>query len=314
MAGGRVLTPVQQRVLDQLRRDPEPLVFPEVFVDDLIARAREGFAELSTLLGGERLWVSKHFVSEVLGCEALHLAAPPFEWSPITARGSITHKAVELFLNWRGEPVPAEVVDEALARLTGQPSSLGDWLARRTDADLAEVRAYAVERFTRFVQDFPPLDPRAEPITEPGARWRANHCIELSGRADLVIGKPEGRVSKRLIVDFKTGTRSPQHRLDLRFYALIETLQRAVPPRKLVTFYFDEAEAEVEQVTEGILTAALDRTLNAVARHAELVASEREPVKRPSYACRWCPLLGECSDGRAHLAVLADDGSQGFDD
>jgi RecB family exonuclease len=314
MESQRALTPTQQRLVEQMRRDAEPLVFAPTFVDDLIERAREGFADLSAALGGEKLWVSKHFVTRALGCEALHLAPDPFEWTTSNARGSITHKAVELFVNWRGEPVPALVVDEAIARLAGQPNSLGDWLARLGEADLAELRGYAVERFTRFVQDFPPLDMRAEPITEAAGKWRASQCIELSGRADLVIGRPEGTVSKRLIVDFKTGSRSPQHRLDLRFYALVETLQRSVPPRKLVTYYFDYAEAEVEQVTEGILDSALDRALGAVARHAELVSGERTPVKRPSYSCRWCPLLADCTEGTAHLAALADDGSQGFDD
>jgi RecB family exonuclease len=146
------------------------------------------------------------------------------------------------------------------------------------------------------------------------ARYAASSCITLGGRADLVIGKPEGRISKRVIIDFKTGQRSPQHRLDLQFYALVETLQREVPPRKLVTFYFDEAAAEVETVTEGILDAALDRLLSAIERHAELHVDGREPVLRPSTGCRWCPLLADCPTGTAHLASLRDDGSQGFDD
>lgn len=308
------LTPVQQRLLDQMRREPEPLVFDEAFVDDLVRRADDGFAELAGRLRGEKLWVSKHLVTRALGCEARYLARDDFEWTPVTARGSVTHKAVELFLNWRAEPVPAVIVDEAISRLSGQPNDLGDWLARCGDGDLAELRGYVLERFTRFVQDFPPLDMRAEPIPEAMARYVASNCITLGGRADLVIGRPDGRISKRLIIDFKTGARAPHHRLDLEFYALVETLQRRVPPRKLVTFYFDEAAAEVEAVTEGILTASLDRVLSAIERHADLHSGEREPVRRPSGGCRWCPLLDTCAPGREHLVALSDDGSQGFDD
>lgn len=308
------LTPVQQRILSQIRREPEPLVFDEAFIDDLLQRAAVGFAELSAQLGGEKLWVSKHRVTTALGCEQRYLAPDDFRWTPITARGSVTHKAVELFLNWREEPVPTAIVDEAIGRLSDEPNELGVWLGGLDAGDLAELRGYAIERFTRFVQDFPPLDWRAEPIPEAMARFSASSCITLGGRADLVIGKPEGRISKRVIIDFKTGARNPLHRLDLQFYALVETLQREVPPRKLVTFYFDEAAAEVETVTEGILDAALDRVLNAIARHAELHVDGREPVLRPSSGCRWCPLLGECSTGGTHLATLRDDGSQGFDD
>jgi RecB family exonuclease len=308
------LTPVQQRILAQIRREPEPLVFDQGFVDDLLQRAATGFADLSARLGGEKLWVSKHRVTNALGCEQRYLAPDDFRWTTTTARGSVTHKAVELFLNWRDEPVPATIVDEALRRLTDEPNDLGIWLGGLDAADLAELRGYATERFTRFAQDFPPLDWRAEPIPEAMARYAASSCITLGGRADLVIGKPEGRISKRVIIDFKTGARQPQHRLDLQFYALVETLQREVPPRKLVTFYFDEAAAEVEAVTEGILDAALARVLSAIERHAELHVDGREPVLRPSGGCRWCPVLADCATGAAHLASLRDDGSQGFDD
>ena len=65
---------------------------------------------------------------------------------------------------------------------------------------------------------------------------------------------------------------------------------RAVPPRKLVTYYLDYAEAEVEDVTESMLDAALDRVIQAVERHAELTVDARPPVKRPGSPCRWCPL------------------------
>ena len=314
MERSTALTPVQQRLLGQLKRTPEPLVFSEGFVDGLVARARAGFEELSEALGGEKIWVSKYFVAQTLACEERHLAPSSFDWTPATARGFVAHKGVELYSHWQGEPVLADVIDEALARLGDEPSKRGDWVAGLSSADRAELRGYGLERLTRFVQDFPPLDWRAEPITEATGKWKASECIELSGRADLVMGRPDGRVSTRLIVDFKTGGRSPQHRDDLRFYALVETLQRQVPPRKVATYYLDYAEADVEDVNEKILEAALARTLAAVTRHAQLISGERDPVKRVSYSCRWCPLLNECEEGQSHLAMLDDDGSQGFDD
>jgi len=308
------LTPTQQRLLGQLKRTPEPLIFDEGFIDGLIAKARAGFADLSAQLGGERIWVSKYFVAQALACEARHLAPSDFSWTPSTARGFVAHKAVELYSHWQGSPVLADVVDEALARLADEASHRGDFVAGLSEADRAELRGASLERLTRFVQDYPPFDWRAEPITEAAGKWKASECIELTGRAVLVMGRPEGRISTRLIVDFKTGNRSPQHRDDLRFYALEETLQRQVPPRKLATYYFDYAEADVEDVTPGLLESALKRALGAVARHAELISGEREPVLRPSYSCRWCPLLSECNTGSSHLTMLDDDGSQGFDD
>jgi hypothetical protein len=308
------LNPTQERLLQQLRKDPHPLVFDPTFVRDLVARARSGFEELSERLAGEKVFVSKGFIARVLSCEVQHLLPDDFQWTPAKARGFVAHKAIELMTNWRGDPAPALLVDEAIARLAEQTSSRGDYIAGLSDADHAELRGYAIERVTRFMQDFPPIPASAHPVPEANTRWSPTACIDLSSKADLVIGRPDGRISTRLIVDFKTGAKAHHHRLDLRFYALLETLARDVPPRKLVTYYLDHAEADVEDVTEATLTSALDRVLGAVEREVELRIDGRPPVKRPGFGCRWCTIVADCIDGRTHLALIDDDGRQGFDD
>jgi hypothetical protein len=308
------LTPTQQRVLDQIRLEPTPLVFDEEFVDEIVQHITEELADFSVRLAGEKLFVSKSFLSRVHSCEAYHLAPSDFSWSPATAKGFVAHKAIELGVHWQGEPAPAQLVDEAIARLADSSSQRGDWIAALTEADHAELRGFAIERVTRFMQDFPPLPANAHPITEATTRFEPGGSIQLSGKADLVLGKPEGRTSKRLIVDFKTGWRSHHHRDDLRFYALLETLTRKVPPRKLVTFYLDEGVAEVEAVTDDILTSAMERLLDAIDLHVQLVAEGREPVKRPGPTCRWCPLLPECAEGQAHRKALDDDGTADIDE
>lgn len=310
----RELTPTQQRLLEQLRRDAEPLVFDAEYIDHLVQRSHEAVEEFSGRLGGERLVVSKSFLANVHGCEARHLAPDLFEWTPVTARGFVAHKAIELGAHWHGEPVPELLVDEAIARLGDDAGNRGDFIAALTDADRAELRGFAVERVTRFLQDFPPLPPRAQPVYEARTRWSPPGTIELVGKTDLVIGRPDGRISTRLIVDFKTGWRNVHHRDDLRFYALLETVVRKVPPRRLVTYYLDSTEADVEDVTEGVLDSALARLLGALERHIELTIDGREAEKRPATACRWCQVLSGCAEGQAHLRALNDDGSQGFDD
>lgn len=308
------LSPTQQRLLDQLRRDPTPVVFDEGFIDDLVSRAHDAMAHCSEQLGGERLVVSKGFLVNVLGCETRHLEPDSFAWSPATARGFVSHKAIELGAHWPGEPVPEVLVDEAIARLGDDASQRGDFVAGLTDADRAELRGFAVERVTKFVQDFPPIPARSQPVYEARMRWSPPGCVELVGKTDLVIGKPEGRVSTRLIVDFKTGWRSVHHRDDLRFYALLETVVRRVPPRRLVTYYLDAAEADVEDVTEGVLEAALARLVGGIERHVDLTITRRPATKTTGPSCRWCPALPRCDQGRAHLSGVDDNGSQGFDD
>jgi hypothetical protein len=307
------LTPTQQRLLDQLRRDGDPLVFDADEIDDLVRRAHDVVAEVSARLGGERLVVSKGFLTQVHGCEARHLLPDSFRWNAATARGFVSHRAIELAAHWQGDPAPEVLVDEAIARLADQASYQGDFIAGLTDADRAELRAGAVERVTRFLQDFPPVPARSQPVYEARTRWAPPGCIELVGKTDLVIGRPNGRVSTKLVIDLKTGWPSPTHRDDLRFYALLETVVRRVPPRRLVTYYLDSAEADVEDVSMAVLETALARLEGGVRRHAELVADARPPLKRPGRSCRWCPALATCDEGRAHLAALDDDGSQGFD-
>ncbi|MDO8364746.1 MAG: PD-(D/E)XK nuclease family protein [Actinomycetota bacterium] len=295
------LTPAQERTLALLRRSGEPMVFPEAFVEHLRAEATTAAAELSERLGGETLWVSKSFLARVHGCEVQHMQPDDFSWRPATAAGFVAHKAIELALNWRGEPAPSEVVDQALARLADQPDAKGSFVAGLTDADWAELRSRAVDRCTKFLQDFPPLPLSAQPVLEAAAKWRPPGTIELSSKADLVIGKPAGRESRLLIVDFKSGYRSHHHRDDLRFYAVVQTLRQAVPPRRLVTYYLDYAESEVEDVTEGTLQSGLNRALEGIEKHIELTVEGRQPVKRVGVACRWCPLQHECTEGRAFL-------------
>ena len=300
-APARELTPTQQRNLALMRRTGDPLVFDESFIDELVSDATDAIAELSSMLEVVNLFVAKGWVTRVHGCEVLHLQPDDFAWKPATAAGFVAHKAIELALNWRGEPVPAVVVDEALARLADDANQRGSYVAGLDDGAWAELRSRAIDRTTKFLQDFPPLPPAAHPVLESNAKWRPEGTIEFSAKVDLAIGKPEGRESRLLIVDFKSGYRSHHHRDDLRFYALLETLRHRVPPRKLATYYLDYAESDAEDVTEGTLRAALDRTLSAIERHIELTIEHDEPVKRVGGSCRWCPLNESCTEGAAFL-------------
>lgn len=301
------LSPTQQRLLHQLRREAEPLVFEPEFVEHLVARALDVVAEASERLAGLQVFVSKGFLAKVHGCEVRHLGPDDFRWTAASLAGTVAHRAIQLALNWRGDPVPATVVDEAIALIEQDSTHRADAVLAIGEAERALMRSGAVDRVTRFLQDFPPVPMTAQPVLEPASRWQPPGSITLQGRADLVFGKVRGGESTRVIVDLKSGRRHGQHRDDLRFYALLETLNRRVPPRKLVTYYLDECEAEIEDVTEGVLESALARVEGALARHAELVVGAREPVHRPSGVCRWCAVAAGCEPGQAFLRALSDD-------
>ena len=298
------LSPVQRRTLETLRRTGDPVVFDRELIASLRAEMRgalDHFAE--RLPGNKDLWLSKHKIASVLDCEEHHLVPEEFQWTPANAAGTIAHRGIQLLLNWRGEPTPIDLIDEAMARLADEERGIGQWIDALSPGDDADVRGNAVERLTRFMEDFPPLSKKWSPLTEATVRWPNSGPIVLSGKVDLVFGRPAGDESRKVIIDLKTGRPRPQHRQYLAFYALLETLAREVPPRKVATFYLDAGEAHADDVNERLLHSAVRRTLDGINATIELDEG-RPPVRRPGVSCRWCPLSSECEEGTAHLAGL----------
>jgi CRISPR/Cas system-associated exonuclease Cas4 (RecB family) len=305
---GPDLTPVQTRTLEALRRSTEPLVFDQELVADLRDEMRAALDEFAERLQpNQEVFVSKHKIATALDCEEFHVLPDDFTWKPATAKGQVAHRAIQLLLSWRGEANPTDLVDEAMVRLADEERGIGTWIAALSPADEADLRGQSVERLTKFMESFPPLDRRWNPVTEAPARWPNNGPILLQARVDLMIGRPAGNESRKVIIDLKTGRPSARHRQDLAFYALLETLARSVPPRKVATYYLDAAEAQVEDVSERLLRTAVRRTLDGINAIVELESEGRPPVRRPGVTCRWCPLSESCDDGRSYLDASHSD-------
>ena len=305
------LTPLQRRTLDALRRSGDPLVFDADLIADIRTEMRGALDDFSDRLEpGQDIFVTKHRIGSALGCEEHHLAPDEFEWKPATAKGQVAHRAIQLMLSWRGEPSPTDLVDEAMARLVDEDRGIGIWMASLGPADEADLRGMSVERVTKFVESFPPLDRRSNPVTEAAAQWPLDGPILLRARVDLMLGRPSGDESRKVIIDLKTGRPNVRHRQDLGFYALIETLARGVPPRKLATFYLDASEAQSEDVSERLMRSAIRRTLDGINAIIELEYEVRPPVRRAGSSCRWCPLADTCADGQRYLDGGRDDSDE----
>jgi len=296
-------TPVQLKTLAVLRRSGEPVVFDPDLLADIRTEMHIALDEFDERLRpNQQVFVNKHAIATVLDCEEFHVLPDDFEWKPATAKGQVAHRAIQLTLSWRGEANPTDLVDEAMARLADEERGIGVWIAGLSPADEADLRGQSVERVTKFMESFPPLDKRSNPMTESAVRWPNEGSIVLQGKVDLVMGRPSGDESRKVIIDLKTGRPSVRHRQDLGFYALLETLAKGVPPRKVATFYLDASEAQVEDVSERLLRTALRRTLDGINAIVELEAEGRPPVRRPGVTCRWCPLTDTCTDGQTYLA------------
>jgi hypothetical protein len=304
--------PAQAEVLAALGARPhERPAFDPRLRQELRAELEERLAPLADRLDpGDSLWVSKHLLSTVHGCEGMFVAreAEEFAWTPANARGVVSHKAIELSVSWRGDPAPGQLVDEAIARLIASGDRIAVYLGGLGEGERAELHGEAVERVSMFQECFPPLEPRWRPVAE--SRLRADLCqdrIVLSGKVDLTVGRADGVRAGKVLVDLKTGGFAPSHVDDLRFYALVETLRLGVPPRLLASYYLDGGRLVDETVTEALLRSALERVVHGVAAAVDLRRGEREPVLRPGVPCRWCPVQETCAVGRRWLEDRDDE-------
>jgi hypothetical protein len=305
------LSPLQQEVLDKLGSQlaDRPQFDPRLR-HELRAELEERLAPVAEVVpADETLWLSKHALSSIHGCEGLFLAqeAEDFAWTPATARGVVAHKAIELSVHWRGDPAPGDLVDEALARLIASTDGVSSYRGGLSEGLRAEVRSAAVERTTMFLECFPPLKAGWRPVTE--SRLRADLCgdrVVLRGKVDLTVGRAEGLRAGKVLVDLKTGGFAPSHREDLRFYALLEALRIGVPPRLLASYYLDGGRVMDEEVSEPLLHGAVERVVRGAQAIVSLKHLGREAVLRPGPPCRWCPVRATCDTGRRHLAELDD--------
>jgi CRISPR/Cas system-associated exonuclease Cas4 (RecB family) len=301
-----VLNPAQNSVIELLGRSSDRAPLADELVEELVADLVDGIeAKAGAIDPATPLWVSKHSLTTIHGCEAHFLADDSaFSWTVAAARGIVAHKAIEVLIHYRGEPHPASLVDEAMARLIDdEMAPVGKFLASLEEFDRAELRALAVDRVTAFQESFPPLKAQWSPRTESKSRVElADGRVVLSGKTDLTLGRAENKV----IIDLKSGRPMPHHREDLRFYALLETVKLGAAPRKLASYYLDSARTHPEDVGEAVLRAAVHRTVRGVEQIVAITRGGVEPGRRPGPQCRWCPLQPTCDVGTAAL-VRADD-------
>jgi hypothetical protein len=298
------LNPAQQDVVDLLGapRGEWPTFDPELR-HHLRTLLDEGLAPLVPEIGEDTVWVSKYRLREVHGCEVRFVAEQEgFVPSAATARGAVTHKAIELTLNLPGDTPPLDLVDEAIARLQQSDAWLADWLTTCGDAERAEVRAEANDLLVKFLDCWPPLRSQWRPAPESRLNYDLfDGRIVLAGKVDLALGRAEGDRAGKVLIDLKTGRFSPTHRDDLRFYALVETMRLGVPPRRLATHYLDSGRLQPEDVTVDLLEAAVARTIDGVTAMVELRDPHRALIKKPGPACGWCALADDCEEGQAWL-------------
>ena len=301
------LNPIQQSVLTALAKKPDYVPTSPDLADDVEHHLREALEPVVERYSPDSpLWITKHALNTVHGCEAHHVASRnTFSWSLASIRGTVAHKAIELLLNMRVARTPGELVDDALDRIVeSERGSASDFLAQLSPAEQADLRSSVVDLVTTYEDSFPRLEQRWRPVMESSAKFTMfDGAVVLSTRADLVIGHPGYKV----IIDLKTGRITGAHRDDLRFYALVETLRARQAPRLTATFSLETQRIDTEEVNRNTLSAAVHRLVSGAQLLTELDRDKRTPTRRSGPACRWCPLLDSCAEGTAYVNGESDD-------
>jgi hypothetical protein len=293
------LSPAQRRVLERLIGGGPRPAFPVDLADRLRDRIAAGLAGMAL---PEGLWLGKAGLNDRDRCEGLFAARlggelPPFEHSPRSAIGSLLHRAIEVDVGAREEHDPHAVALRAAERLAeADPGFAGYW--RELPAlEQDELVAEAARRLALFRGSFPPLRAlRRElaPVAELPLRAELlGGALTLSGRVDLVLGRPDGPRATRLAIDLKSGGAYPEYPEDMRFYALLLTLRFGVPPYRVASVFLESGEWQAEDVTEATLLHAADRVVRA-ARAAAAILSGTGAELRPGPHCGWCPRRPGC--------------------
>lgn len=304
------LSPVQHDVLEQLGASmaDRPEFAPELRYELRGELERHIEDHVKRLGADDSVFANKHALSAVHGCEGKFMAEQDFPgWSVPLAKGSVVHKAIELSINWRGTPHPADLVDEALAALEHSEQGIGEFVQELSEVDRAQLRSDVVGHVTAFTECWPPLKKEWRPVTESKVRLELfGGQVVLQGKIDLTLGRAQAGKAGKVLIDLKSGKLHPHHLDDMRYYALIETIRIGVPPRRIASYYLDQGRFHPEDITEDILFAAAARASSGIRRMIELQHDGDTAVLRPGPQCRWCRALDTCETGKISLREFDD--------
>jgi len=248
--------------------------------------------------------VTKDRLNRVLACEAHHAAAEFGERTYTTAMacGAIIDVLFRQLVTVGSIDDPVADGMSALS-VDDHQRDLVSWIEGLPLAAQDELFAEVRRQAAGLTRRWPTLDPGWMPRTQEALRVRlAGGAVELSARVDLAIGRPVEDRASVAIVEVKSGTRRVEHRADLHFYALIESLRNPAPPFVVATYYTRTGELDVDPVSGELLVAAARRTLAGIRSLRELAAGA-EPGRTPNGLCGSCAALPECDPGRRHTGV-----------
>jgi hypothetical protein len=302
------LNPQQRDVRDELLLYGQERPTPDRELGRVLRQ--RAIEELTGLVHGldpaEWIRVDKHRLSQAHTCTGYLRArsTEDFTWSVANVRGKVLHRALEGLIMSAYRRAPLELAHAAIDELAedDEDRTPGPFLAALPAGDRQDLARDVNDLLIKFVSDWPPVLAGWSPRVESPVKL-AFGPIHLQAQFDLALGVPLGDEARTFIVDFKSGWQQTDHRLEARFYGLMETLRSRVPPYRVATYYLDSGEYSFDDVDEPLLFATFDWMVEGVRRI--ILARSDDPVTyEPSAACRWCPGRHDCDDGQQWLSAF----------
>lgn len=269
---------------------------------------------VSTLEEGDTLFVGKQTVKAAHICEGMAYARDydRFSWNPANARGTLSHRSVQRLIGSRYSIPPLDVARGVLADLMEDEddrSGLGRFLRDLSEGARAELGAAVADAVSKFAMDWPRVRTAWLPRIETSMQTRCcGGRLTLSGKIDLALFRPRGTEAGTFLVDLKSGAERDRNLYDVRFYALLETLVRRVPPYRIAVHYLDSGETPHLDVTEDLLRSEVRRVSDGVRKYQAARGKRLEELARtPNGLCPWCALYDQCEPGQASVEERRDE-------
>ena len=257
--------------------------------DDLIV--------LPDMIDGEHIRVSASSYVTFLQCPDSAMARYRGEYGPesrASFRGGLAHRLFARHLNDGPislaefeqvcrEEIGSSTLNHKLASLKLKPSALV--------GVIAEAQAL-YERFASFPSD-------GFNGSEIFIEHDAGGGVEIIGSIDARFDDAEGV----RLVDWKTGDLGdpmPQ----LRFYALLWALEKGSLPTVVEAVSVKTGERLIEQPTVDVAWATAEGVTRLVNAIRQGWKTQEQLARYGGPACRFCPLLEGCGEGRSAAAVL----------
>lgn len=258
------------------------------------------------------LVVTKDRLTRVLACEA-HQVVAEFGARPPTIAMACGAIVDVLFRQLVTVGSIGEPMVDGLAALSvdDHQRALVSWIERLPGPERDQLHAEVDRQAGGLCRRWPSLDPSWLPRTQEAFRVPvAGGTVELSARVDLAIGAPATDEASVAIVEVKSGVRRAEHRADLHFYALLESLRSPAPPFVVATYYTRTGELDVDPVSEELLVGATRRTL-AGTRLLWRLSHGSDPLPTPNSLCAACAARPDCTVGRSRSDAQAGGGLPG---